>query len=169
MSDKHISRIAIVGVGLMGGSLGLAIKRSLPNVLIVGFDSVEVLSVALDRGAIDEAANTLENAVRGSDLVFLGTPVPVTLDLLKEIGEYAEPGSWISDDGIGKGVCRSTGFHRHAGSRIVRRRASNDRNPKKSACFIPTNYCSRTRPTCCAHDLRIRLMRCVQQTIHSAR
>jgi len=99
MTEHHISRIAIVGVGLMGGSLGLALKRSLPEIQVVGADSVDILSVALDRGAIDEASESLEDAVRGSDLVFIGTPVPVTLGLLKDIGRFAEPGTWISDMG----------------------------------------------------------------------
>jgi prephenate dehydrogenase len=70
-----MNRVAIVGTGLIGASVGLAAKRAgVPSV--VGWDaSGESLGVARERGAVDEAAPSLGEAVAEADLAIVATPV----------------------------------------------------------------------------------------------
>ncbi len=68
-------RIAVVGVGLIGGSIGLAARERL-GAEVAGYDPAGgVLAAALERGAIDEAAAELADAVAGADAVFVAAPV----------------------------------------------------------------------------------------------
>jgi prephenate dehydrogenase len=97
MTEITEKRITIVGTGLMGGSLGLALKRSISSLHITGFDSATVLDLAVKRGAIDYPARSLDEAVSESDLVFICAPVHATMELLPQLGRYVRPGSWISD------------------------------------------------------------------------
>jgi prephenate dehydrogenase len=70
-----IGRLAIVGTGLMGASVGLAAKRAGVE-RVIGFDSDEsVLGAAAERGAIDEIAPTLPDAVADAELVVVAVPV----------------------------------------------------------------------------------------------
>lgn len=94
-----MERIAIIGVGLIGGSLGLVWKKRVPDVMIVGYDDDEVLQKALKRGAIDEAAGTAQDAVEDADLVVLATPIRSILSLLEEIAPSLKPGVIVTDVG----------------------------------------------------------------------
>ena len=94
-----LPRIAIIGVGVIGGSLGLAIKKHFPNIRIVGFDRRDVLRKALKRGAIDEAAPDLGAAVSESDIVFLATPVSAIQALLPKVAKYAYARTLVTDVG----------------------------------------------------------------------
>lgn len=94
-----INRIAVLGTGLIGGSLGLAIKRARPEVTIVGLDDEEQLETAHGLGAIDEKAATLRDATVSADLVVIATPMPAILSLLEEIGAHAKPDALITDVG----------------------------------------------------------------------
>ena len=61
-----VQRLAIVGTGLMGASIGLAAKRAGVE-RVTGFDAdAEALACAAERGAIDESASSVEEAVRGA-------------------------------------------------------------------------------------------------------
>ena len=69
------SRIAVVGVGLIGGSIGLAARERL-GATVIGFDpDPETLALALRRGAIDDAAGSVGEAVAGADIAFVAAPV----------------------------------------------------------------------------------------------
>ena len=69
-------RIAVVGVGLIGGSVGLAARRRLEGAEVTGFDSDRArLEAAAEREAIDEVADSLTGAVAGADACFLCAPV----------------------------------------------------------------------------------------------
>ncbi len=75
--------VAIVGVGLMGGSLGLAL-RSLGGVEVRGADSdPDALRAALAMGAIDVAADSLEECVAGAQAVVIAAPVPELVALVR--------------------------------------------------------------------------------------
>jgi len=89
-----ISRVAIVGVGLIGGSLGLALKKAYPRLRISGFDRPGVLKKAKARKAIDSGHTKLENAVADADLVILALPVDRIIDFIPRISRL------ISDDVI---------------------------------------------------------------------
>jgi prephenate dehydrogenase len=69
-----IRRVAVIGTGLIGGSIGFALGQR--EIEVVGFDaSRERLARAHELGAVDVVAASLEAAVAGSDLVFLAVPV----------------------------------------------------------------------------------------------
>jgi prephenate dehydrogenase len=96
--------VAIVGVGVIGGSLGLAIKRKLPGVHVTGISSRGTLDEALAIKAID-AGFERENLAEGladADLVFLCAPISVILDLLPQIAAAAPEGSVVTDVGSTK-------------------------------------------------------------------
>jgi prephenate dehydrogenase len=101
-SFESFQRVAIAGLGLVGGSWGLALRSAGFRGRRVGADRAEVLERALACGAIDEAAPDLSTAVRGADLVILATPVGAILDLLPRLKEPAAPQALITDVGSTK-------------------------------------------------------------------
>jgi len=103
-------RVAILGVGLMGGSLGMAIRaRSLAQT-VVGWDyKADSLMLAQQRGAIDAAELDLALAVRNADAIFLAIPVTVAPDLLERIAPNVSPTALISDLGSVKTEIVATG------------------------------------------------------------
>ena len=97
-----IQQITIVGTGLIGGSLGLALRQAGFAGRIVGCDKRSVLETAQARGAIDRAEADLERAVVGSDLIVLATPVGCILSQLEAVATLAAPGALITDTGSTK-------------------------------------------------------------------
>ena len=93
------SHVAIIGVGVIGGSLGLAVKKRFRSVTIVGFDRRDVLKKALRKGAIDRAATSLRTAVDKADLVLLAMPVSEILKSLPRVAKYSLPDALVSDVG----------------------------------------------------------------------
>lgn len=109
MKAEFPNQVTIVGLGLMGGSLALAIKRFLPTVKVVGVDYPPVLAQAMDRGAIDSGypPEELSQGLKKAELVFLSTPIATIFQLLKEIGPFLEEGTVVSDLGSTKlEICR---------------------------------------------------------------
>jgi prephenate dehydrogenase len=90
-------RVAILGTGLIGGSFGLALHRSNPQISIFGWDKPVVLDRALELGAITSASSSLEDAVTGADLVYIALPISVTLESLPAIATAAKSGALITD------------------------------------------------------------------------
>ncbi len=99
-----MQRVAIIGVGLIGGSLGLVWKKQAPDVRIVGFDEPATLDKALALGALDEAASSVEDAVSGAQVVVLATPVASVLQLLEQIAPHVPPAAVVTDTGSVKGL-----------------------------------------------------------------
>ena len=95
-------QITIVGTGLIGGSLGLALKRARFRGTVVGCDTPEVLAQAKKRRAIDRGATDVGQAVRGSDLVVLATPVGAIIDFLDRLGPLLPRNVFITDVGSTK-------------------------------------------------------------------
>lgn len=91
------TRIALLGVGLIGGSLGLAWHRYRPDCRIVGYDTPEVLDRALHAGVIDERAATPGDAVRDADVVVLATPIGAAMTLLDQIAPHLSDGALVTD------------------------------------------------------------------------
>jgi prephenate dehydrogenase len=96
--------IAIIGVGVIGGSLGLAIKKHARSLNIIGFDTAAVLRRATRRGAIDSGALSLRSAVEQADLIVLAMPVAGILKSLPIVAKYAAAGAVVTDVGSVKGI-----------------------------------------------------------------
>ena len=95
--------VAIVGVGLIGGSAGLALaKRGVANKIIGVGRSDTSLSVAQNCGAISEGTTNLKQGVAEADLVLVATRVGVIGSQLEEIDSYVRPGTLITDAGSTK-------------------------------------------------------------------
>jgi len=97
-----IRQITIVGTGLIGGSLGLALRQAGFDGAIVGCDKREVLQIARARGAIDRAEADLERAIVGSDVIVLATPVGCILSQLEAVAPLSAPDALITDTGSTK-------------------------------------------------------------------
>ena len=73
-----MNKIAIIGLGLMGGSLGLAVKRKKPAQSVCGYARREEnRKAALELGAVDTAFDTPEAAVAGAGFVVFCLPVSI--------------------------------------------------------------------------------------------
>jgi prephenate dehydrogenase len=95
--------VAIVGLGLLGGSWGLALKKAGFTGRIVGYARrAETRERALGEGAVDEQFADVNEAVRGADLVILATPVAVILDHLVRLQSNFSPQALITDVGSTK-------------------------------------------------------------------
>jgi prephenate dehydrogenase len=99
--------VAIAGVGLIGGSFGLALKKAGFGGTILGVSSPATLQAALDRGAIDEGLPLADAAAR-ADLIYLAQPIGRILDTLRHIDELVRPGTLITDAGSTKGAIASS-------------------------------------------------------------
>ena len=97
-----IRQITIVGTGLIGGSLALALRQAGFSGNIVGCDKRAVLEIAQARGAIDRAEADLERAIVGSDVVVLATPVGRILSQLEAVAPLSSPHTLITDTGSTK-------------------------------------------------------------------
>ena len=84
LSEPPFHRIAIVGVGLIGGSIALAVKRRWPAAEIVGIDRQPVLETARQTRVIDRGSDGL-GGVDGAQLVILAAPVLQNAAALQEL------------------------------------------------------------------------------------
>ena len=103
---QEIKRVAIIGVGLLGSSLGLAFKKFTEISEISGYDlDSEHLDLALEIGAIDKQISDLDSSdlLSKADLVILATPVGSISGLIEEVQPKLKPGSIITDVGSTKG------------------------------------------------------------------
>lgn len=91
-------RIAIVGLGLIGGSIGLALHQATAAREVTGYDLGKgVTDQARKMGAIDVPCNALADAVRGAELVVLATPIGAMRSLLQHIADTVTPGAVVTD------------------------------------------------------------------------
>lgn len=95
-------RIAVVGVGLIGGSLGLAVRDRL-GALVSGYDgSEEALRAAVERGAVDRACVSVAEAVVGAEAVFVAVPVGALPEVVGAALEAAPLDCVVTDVGSTK-------------------------------------------------------------------
>ncbi len=97
-----IRQITIVGTGLIGGSLGLALKKHGFTGRIIGCDRAPVLERAKAKGAIDEGRTNLLDSARGSQLVVLATPVGAIIDAIRELAPTLPHTTLLTDVGSTK-------------------------------------------------------------------
>jgi len=99
-------RIAVVGLGLVGGSIALAARQVWPASLVIGVDRSAVLERAMTRHAVDVASEDLM-IISDADLVILATPVETTLDLMEALGRTLASDAVITDTASAKGEVAS--------------------------------------------------------------
>ncbi len=98
----EINEIAIIGVGLIGGSIGLAVKKNktFSNTKVIGIGrSIEKLKLAKQLGAVDEITTDFSLGVKNADIVIISTPVATVSQIVKNILPYVKQGVVITDVG----------------------------------------------------------------------
>ena len=94
-----IHKVAVIGLGLIGGSLALALKKHDKSIHITGYDFPDVLDKASERNAIDKPCSSLKEAVEAADLVILAVPISKILFFLSEISPLLKSGAIVTDVG----------------------------------------------------------------------
>src|SRR6202158_688259 len=97
-----IRQITIIGTGLIGGSLGLALRKKKFAGRVVGCDRESTLHRARARGAIDDGTTNPGDAVQGSQVVVLATPVLAIVDLIERLGPSLPAKTLLTDVGSTK-------------------------------------------------------------------
>ncbi|MFO7994202.1 MAG: prephenate dehydrogenase/arogenate dehydrogenase family protein, partial [Marinobacter sp.] len=102
-SQPLFQRVAVIGLGLIGGSLARAIRENGLAVTVVGTDKrPEELALGKELGIIDEAAGSVAEVVAGSDLVVLAVPVKAIRTVLEEIRPHLGCNAVLTDVGSTK-------------------------------------------------------------------
>ncbi|HUV04916.1 MAG TPA: prephenate dehydrogenase [Armatimonadota bacterium] len=103
MNPRQVDCIAIIGVGLIGGSFGMALKKRNLAGRVIGIGrNPQRLRRAVELQAIDSWSTELESGVRDADLVYVSTPVGLELDFIRRIAPAAKQGCIITDAGSTK-------------------------------------------------------------------
>jgi prephenate dehydrogenase len=96
--EPPFNRIAIVGLGLIGGSIALAVRERWSSVLITAVDRPPVLAHASSSGAIDRAASSVAD-IGPVDLIVLAAPVRQNVELLPQVMSLRPDGTVVTDVG----------------------------------------------------------------------
>ncbi len=100
MNSFYIDKLAVVGVGLIGGSLALALKEAGAVGQVVGIGrGLPNLETALELGVVDSFTQDLAKGVADADVVFLATPVQSLGTVAEQSMPYLKPGAIITDGG----------------------------------------------------------------------
>ena len=96
-----MAKVAVIGTGLVGSSIGLGLKRAgVRNLELVGFDKEPGNAAKARRiGAVDRTSWSLLDAVSDAALVVIATPVLAIRDTLQAIGEHLSEGAVVTDTG----------------------------------------------------------------------
>lgn len=105
----RFNQVTIVGVGLIGGSFALALRRAGLAGTITGWDTPEVLERARSRGIIDSREESFESdAACRADLIYLASPVCAIADFLRTRSSLIRPDALVTDAGSTKReICRA--------------------------------------------------------------
>jgi len=106
-------RVALIGLGLIAGSMALAMRRAGLAGEITGYArSAATRKVAFDIGLVDRVCDSAAEAVKGADLVVLCVPVGAMAEVAREIGPHLEAGATVSDVGsVKRAVINAVGPH----------------------------------------------------------
>ncbi len=93
-----IKHVCIVGIGLIGGSIGLALKEYSPGIVVIGHvRNAPAGSRAIELGIVDMAEQEPAAAVSQADVVFLASPPAAIKDNLQQIAPFLKPGCLVTD------------------------------------------------------------------------
>jgi prephenate dehydrogenase len=100
---KNIRNVAVIGLGLIGGSLAMSIKNASKDIIVTGYDIArDALSIAKYRNIIDSVAENYAEAVKNADLVIVATPISNIREVINEIKPYLKKGVIVTDVGSAK-------------------------------------------------------------------
>jgi len=120
VAKLKINKLVVIGVGLIGGSFALALKRARAVKLVVGVGRTRAnLAAALDLGVIDEATQDPAIAVEGADFVLLAMPVGQMPAVMRRIAPHLAPETVVTDAGSTKRDVISYA-RRHLAARLAR-------------------------------------------------
>ena len=115
---KDLRYISIIGLGLLGGSISLAIRQRLSDVAVVGYSHRrQTRAKARSLAVATEIADTLSAAVAEADLVILATPIFTFADYFAQLRDLVKPGTIITDVGSTK-VLPHQWAAQHLGDRV---------------------------------------------------
>ncbi|NVD46078.1 prephenate/arogenate dehydrogenase family protein [Qipengyuania atrilutea] len=98
-----IERVAVIGLGLLGGSVGLAVRADAPEIVTTGYDADEATRArATERGLVGTVHNDIAEAVRDADLVLLCVPVGAMKSVAAKIDPHLRGDAIVSDVGSSK-------------------------------------------------------------------
>jgi prephenate dehydrogenase len=100
-STPLFDKVAIVGLGLIGGSIALAVRQHWPSALVIGVDRKDVLEKAMVLHAIDVAADD-PVVMAEADLVILAAPVDQNINMLAELEQHVTTTAVVTDVGSTK-------------------------------------------------------------------
>ena len=100
-SPPIFEKVAIIGLGLIGGSIALAVRQHWPSSLVIGLDRTEVLEKAMVLHAIDVAADD-PVVIAEADLVILAAPVEQNIERMGELDRYVTTPAIVTDVGSTK-------------------------------------------------------------------
>ena len=104
MNEPKFNKVVIFGVGLIGGSFALALRKANAVQQVVGFGrSAETLKQAQQLGIIDRAGSDVAAEVRNADLVLLATPVGQMAEIMARIAPHLGANTVVTDGGSTKG------------------------------------------------------------------
>ncbi len=102
---NELKQICVVGMGLLGSSVTLSVKREMPSARVVGYSHrADTRDKARQYGVAHEIAETLSESVTGADLVILATPIQTFADYFEQMGRDLKPGCIVTDVGSTKSL-----------------------------------------------------------------
>ncbi len=103
MKINELEKVSLLGLGLLGGSLGLALNSIFPRLKRLGYSHRAVTrKKALDLGSVDDIVPDVTDAVRDAQLVILASPIGAFESLMQQIAEHLPPGCIVTDVGSTK-------------------------------------------------------------------
>ncbi|SMB89207.1 prephenate dehydrogenase [Desulfonispora thiosulfatigenes DSM 11270] len=94
----NIKKVTIIGLGLIGGSWGLALKRTCPEIIITGVDlDKNSLNQGLELGVIDNISTSLAKGVKDADVVIISTLASSVIKVINEIIPFLKKGAIVTD------------------------------------------------------------------------
>lgn len=110
---KSLKKISVVGMGLLGASVTLSVKRALQTTNVVGYSHrLQTRDKARQNGVADKVTETLEEAVENADLVILATPIMTFKDYFAKMSGCLKTGCIVTDVGSTKRLPHKWAFER---------------------------------------------------------
>lgn len=101
--EPHFNKVAIIGVGLIGGSIGMSVLGRGLAQEVIGIDtSMDIINLALETMAITKGTVEIPDGVKDADLIVIATPVGLSGEIIKKVLPHIKTGAIITDVGSTK-------------------------------------------------------------------